>query len=236
MAVPERLCQRLEEEARAVFVVVSRRPEFSREWATVLYRWGGVRHVHEMPAVQAALGQKAPSLIIADARLAAVIHPALIQDWLRLCGNTRLLLGDTTLAPLEELSLLAAGAVACCAGSLQRDELEGIVGVVLRGGVWVSKASIPLLMSKLQAFSSPAPVAAEPAMAAADRLDGLTGRQREVARMVSEGASNKQIARALDISDRTVKAHLTSIFEKLGLSDRLQLALHVTGNRHDAHP
>ena len=64
----------------------------------------------------------------------------------------------------------------------------------------------------------------------ADRFEGrpaaeLTPREREVLEMVAEGLPNKLIARRLDISEATVKAHLTRIFERLGVSDRTQAAL-----------
>jgi DNA-binding NarL/FixJ family response regulator len=58
----------------------------------------------------------------------------------------------------------------------------------------------------------------------------LTPRERDIARLVSNGACNKNIARELNISERTVKAHLTTIFQKLGIADRLHLALYVSGN------
>ena len=45
--------------------------------------------------------------------------------------------------------------------------------------------------------------------------------------LIGEGGSNKQIARQLAIAERTVKAHLTEIFRKIGVSDRLGLALEV---------
>ena len=51
---------------------------------------------------------------------------------------------------------------------------------------------------------------------------GLSGREREVLRLVAEGLSNKQIARALGITERTVKFHVTSIFNKLGADNRAQ--------------
>ena len=57
---------------------------------------------------------------------------------------------------------------------------------------------------------------------------GLTSRQLDVARLVGKGESNKAIARILGITDRTVKAHLTTIFDKLGVADRVHLALYVT--------
>jgi DNA-binding NarL/FixJ family response regulator len=61
-----------------------------------------------------------------------------------------------------------------------------------------------------------------------DWLGCLTPRELQVAQMVGDGALNKQIAVWMNITERTVKAHLTSIFRKLNLSDRLQLALTVT--------
>jgi DNA-binding NarL/FixJ family response regulator len=57
------------------------------------------------------------------------------------------------------------------------------------------------------------------------RSEELTDREVEVLRLVGEGMANKQIARRLGIAERTVKAHLTSIFQRLDVSDRVQAAL-----------
>jgi len=56
-------------------------------------------------------------------------------------------------------------------------------------------------------------------------LEQLTSREREVAVEVAKGLSNKEVAKLLNITERTVKAHLASTFERLGAKDRLQLAL-----------
>lgn len=53
----------------------------------------------------------------------------------------------------------------------------------------------------------------------------LTQREREVLGLVAGGLANKQIARKLDIAERTVKAHLTHIFQRIGVTDRTQAAL-----------
>ncbi len=60
--------------------------------------------------------------------------------------------------------------------------------------------------------------------AAAVSVD-LTAREREVLALVAGGLSNKQIARRLGIAEKTVKAHLTSVFQRLDVSDRTQAAL-----------
>jgi len=58
----------------------------------------------------------------------------------------------------------------------------------------------------------------------------LTSRETEVLTLVRGGLANKQIARRLDISERTVKAHLTSAFARIGVSDRTQAALWAERN------
>jgi DNA-binding NarL/FixJ family response regulator len=62
----------------------------------------------------------------------------------------------------------------------------------------------------------------------------LTDREREVLLLVRDGLANKQIARRLGIAERTVKAHLTSVFQRLGVTDRTQAALwareHLSGS------
>ena len=63
-------------------------------------------------------------------------------------------------------------------------------------------------------------------------VDSLTPRERDVLALVAEGLANKQIARRLGISEKTVKAHLTRVFATLDVTDRTQAALWFT--RHAA--
>ncbi len=63
-----------------------------------------------------------------------------------------------------------------------------------------------------------------------ERPPQLTGRELEVLRLVRQGLANKQIARRLGISERTVKAHLTSVFQRLDVADRTQAALWAERN------
>ena len=56
-------------------------------------------------------------------------------------------------------------------------------------------------------------------------LDTLTSREREVLAELTKGRSNREIARALGVSEKTVKAHVSSVLAKLGVQDRTQAAL-----------
>ena len=62
----------------------------------------------------------------------------------------------------------------------------------------------------------------------------LTPREREVLQLVGAGLSNRMIARRLGISEKTVKAHLTSVFTTIGVTDRVQAALWWHAHQHDA--
>ncbi|NGZ08313.1 MAG: response regulator transcription factor [Nitrospira sp. LK70] len=61
--------------------------------------------------------------------------------------------------------------------------------------------------------------------------DALTAREREIIRLVEQGLSNKDIAYELSISDSTVRHHMTSIFDKVGVSNRQKLLLHAHRSR-----
>ena len=61
-------------------------------------------------------------------------------------------------------------------------------------------------------------------------LDALTAREREVLAQVAEGRSNREIARLLHVSEKTVKTHVSSILAKLGVADRTQAALYAVRN------
>src|SRR4051794_3340932 len=61
----------------------------------------------------------------------------------------------------------------------------------------------------------------------------LTPREREVLALLADGLPNKLIARRLNISEKTVKAHLTNIFQRIGVSDRTQAALWAQRNDRD---
>jgi DNA-binding NarL/FixJ family response regulator len=73
------------------------------------------------------------------------------------------------------------------------------------------------------------------ARAERDPLTGCSPREREVLGLLAEGLPNKLIARRLDISEKTVKAHLTRVFREIGVTDRTQAALWAERHRLGRH-
>ncbi|MET0110278.1 MAG: LuxR C-terminal-related transcriptional regulator [Candidatus Thiodiazotropha sp.] len=125
----------------------------------------------------------------------------------------------------EGLYLISHGVKGYCNRYISKALLVKAVELVRMGEVWVGRSLLFKLMSRLSAASPPKSEdqAREPDIEST--LSKLTDREREIAQLVGSGDSNKVIAKKLDITERTVKAHLSSIFRKTSTKDRLQLGL-----------
>lgn len=120
---------------------------------------------------------------------------------------------------MEMLKTVHSGAKAYCNSYMQPIHYQQMIRLISNGQSWFPPALLE------QTFSL-----AHQAMAGNDHealLKILTSREKEVAVAVSEGASNRQIAGQFDITERTVKAHLTNIFKKLEIKDRVALVLYL---------
>ena len=96
---------------------------------------------------------------------------------------------------------------------------------VQEGEIWAGRKVVSRLVDELT--SNVAGRDRETPVKSSKTLGGLSSRQREIACLVGGGDSNREIANRLSITEKTVKAYLTAIFQRLGLSSRVQLALFV---------
>lgn len=94
---------------------------------------------------------------------------------------------------------------------------------VSRGEYWIGREAVSDLIRGLQSLIQTPPETEIPF--------GLTSREREIISAVLQGDSNKDVATRLAISEQTVKNHLTNIFNKIGVSSRLELALFAAKHR-----
>ncbi|PRY63598.1 regulatory LuxR family protein [Vreelandella songnenensis] len=121
---------------------------------------------------------------------------------------------------LQALDLGARGYVHTLAAP---DVLRQVALVVSNQGIWVGQELLAKVLggsfAALQQRSQGKPFQQN------EYLALLTERERGVALAVVRGATNKEVARQLDITERTVKAHLSAIFKKLVVRDRLQLMI-----------
>ena len=166
-----------------------------------------------------------PAAVLLDSELLARPIERQVGDIVGLTGSGRVIVLTPVFAEDEEIALLKAGAKGCCRRGIDPESLQQVLSVTSNGGVWVTRSLLPRLVTELrnyvQAHRKPVEKPAEPA------LSELTQREREIVRLIVEGASNKEVASALAISERTVKGHLSNVFQKLGVTDRLKLMLYV---------
>lgn len=120
--------------------------------------------------------------------------------------------------PQEARRVLEAGASGYVHYLAAAQVLEQVAQVVAAGGMWLGA---DLMRQLVLATARALPAAPIPRV----DLSLLTSREKAVAELVAAGKSNKEVARDLDITERTVKAHLGAAFEKLQVRDRLQLVL-----------
>lgn len=102
--------------------------------------------------------------------------------------------------------------------------LESALQSVSAGSVWMGRSLVNRILQEIDRRLKPGQESKAQAWA-----DSLTLREKEVAQRAAVGRSNQEIADELGITERTVRAHMTAIFEKLGVADRLTLALKVHG-------
>ncbi len=123
-----------------------------------------------------------------------------------------------TPAEAEAFQMLNTGAAGYCHVKAAPEQLREIGLVVEHSGVWMPPELMQrLLKLSLRVLPTEMPVEQE--------LNDLTAREQMVAEQIATGATNREISERLEITERTVKAHLSAIFEKLGVRDRVQLAL-----------
>jgi two-component system nitrate/nitrite response regulator NarL len=118
----------------------------------------------------------------------------------------------------DVLAALKAGAKGYVLKGVSADTLSDILAGVAAGESWVAPA---LAARMLTGFDT----ARRAARATDDPFASLTAREEEILRLVAEGRSNKEVARALDLQEKTVKHHMTRILEKLQVRNRTEAAL-----------
>jgi two-component system NarL family response regulator len=145
----------------------------------------------------------------------------------RLSAETSIIILSGEIPEDVEWELFKIGVRGCCRNDIKPDQLNYVVVVVQQGELWMRRKLTCRLLDEFSESMARNKAYRE----SLSLLDKLTQREYDIAVRVSKGENNKQIAQACAITERTVKAHLTEVFQKLRVPDRVNLALLLSADR-----
>jgi DNA-binding NarL/FixJ family response regulator len=161
----------------------------------------------------ALAAELSPDVVLLDLKLPGMDGIAVLTE-LKANGSTaRVLVLTSATEPASASLALRSGAAGVVYKDVDPDALVRAIRSVHDGHLLLAAEAAGSLVRNGGGWN---PVAG---------LDALTGREREVLAEIAKGRSNREIARALAVSEKTVKAHVSSVLAKLGVQDRTQAAL-----------
>ena len=168
-----------------------------------------------------------PDVILLDNHLPGVNGVDALQGLREAVPAARLLMLTVSEDGQTLATALQRGANGYLLKTVDSDVLAEAIVRATRGESTISPEMTGKLVSAYQALQNQPETALR--AAAADPAQSLSSREREILSEISRGASNKEIARTLDIAEATVKIHVQHILRKLNLNSRVQAAVYAAG-------
>jgi len=180
-----------------------------------------LREAGDRAEIERLIPELTPAVFLLDHPIPGYAGLESLQTIRALSPTTRTVLLVARPDDADAVAALKQGASGYCSRQSEPTLLRRALQRVRAGEIWVGRSVTGHLLEELAALSQ------RRGPETSQRLRRLTARERELVAIVAAGASNKEIADRLSIAERTVKAHLTSIFAKLGVSSRLHLAVYA---------
>jgi DNA-binding NarL/FixJ family response regulator len=164
-----------------------------------------------------------PDVLLLDLRMPNLDGLAVLQALQQSNRNTKVIVLTASEDKNEFVQAMKLG----CSGIVLKQTAPDLIIKSIRkvhaGEIWLDSHTTAAVMRQ---FAAPADVVASNQGKARERSP-LSQREREIVALVAQGYKNKEMAEKMFISEQTVKNHLHNIFDKLGVSDRLELALYA---------
>lgn len=193
----------------------------------------GLRHILEMEEgievvadaesaedIVELVWQTRPDVLLLDIRMPQGSGLDAVPAVLRISPRTRVLVLTACDEKEEHVRAFKLGAKGVILKDSARQTLMQAIQTVCAGEVWVDPRMAGTLVEEISHLP-------EGASLGSRDEHGLTERELEIVRLVASGRKNKEVGATLTISERTVKTHLTNIFQKLGVRDRVGLVMYA---------
>jgi DNA-binding NarL/FixJ family response regulator len=167
-------------------------------------------------------GLREADIIVLDSDLDRSTNLDFLQEMVASVKPARLLVLTRTADLESHYCAVRLGAMGLVLKERPADVLVKAIEKVHAGEVWLDRSAVARVLRGLSAASEDSSRDSDGA-----RIANLTERERDVIAVIGEGLKNRQIAERLFISETTVRHHLSSIFDKLGVSDRFELLVYA---------
>jgi len=165
--------------------------------------------------------EKQPDVIVLDLHLGSGNTLDFLPELLTAAVTARVLVLTEVHDHETHQRAVELGAMGLVLKEQAADVLLRAIEKVHAGEVWLERTMVADVLNHLTR-RSPAPLGSDE-----NKIATLTAREHEIIALLGEGLKNSQIAKRLFVSETTIRHHLTSIFNKLGVHDRLQLVIYA---------
>ena len=165
-----------------------------------------------------------PDIVLLDLDLGGESGIALMGDLIAAAPASKVIILTGLRDPDVQREAVLLGAMGIVMKEKAAAVLIGAIERVHAGEAWLDPALVAGVLGEVTGTR------ARKRDPEADKISALTNREREVIGLVGEGIKNKEIADRLSISETTVRHHLTSIFDKLGVTSRVELLIYAFRN------
>ena len=161
-----------------------------------------------------------PDIILLEMNLADQLTTDIVSSIIKGSEPARIILVTGIYDPQVIQHAVEAGVMGVVFKTQTPDVLTKAIEKVNAGEVWLERSMIANVLSRLSRNNKPVRISSEE-----ENISQLSDREKEVIRLIGQGYKNKKISEQLFISETTVRHHLTSVYGKLGVSDRLELLI-----------
>ncbi len=169
--------------------------------------------------------EKEPDILLLDLQMPRLPGLEAMRAIMNRSPRVKIVLLTSLISTQQVIEALQIGARGIVLKDAVAGELSEALRAVLSGDYWINGGRVVNLLKALHDLMAKAAAVPE------RKTYGLTPRELEVVTCIVEGCSNKDVAKQFGISEETVKRHLSNVFDKTGVSTRLELALFAIAHK-----